>query len=441
MDLYEEIKSGKAKISVYGLGQVGSSIASVWLRKGAHVIGIDRSDSVIEEANKGFPNSKEPGVREAVTKAIEENRFVAVKDGSSIVSKIKFVAVPLITNGSSIDYSSIEDVADSIGRVLRRGDIVCINTSLPPKTTENIILPRLIKHNNLKPDEFYLIYSPERIYIGRAIKDIEENYPAIVAGLNDKSKEVAKELYSIIAKRGVIVMSSITAAEIEKLFEGVYRDVNIALANELAILCDKLNIDFYEVREAANSQPYCNLHKPGIGVGGICIPIYPRFVLDAANKVKVECNIISSSRILNDEMPLYCAREAMKMLNGKKNVTVLGLAFRGNVSDARLSPSYAVIEEFLKNGLRVRLHDPYVNESMVPRGVLFTRDMREALRDADLIFIATDHDDYKILDEDTIINLCNAHVSIYDGRGVLAGKKFKILRVDGIGRADNEALV
>lgn len=443
MSIYDAIISHKAKIGVYGLGQVGSAIAAVWLRKGAYVIGVDKSDYIIDQANKGFPNNREPYVKEAFSNAIREKRFIAMKDGAkaSKESRIKFVAVPLITNGSSIDYSSIEDVAESIGKCLKKDDIVCFNTSLPPGTTENIILPRLVKANNLNPDEdFILIYNPERIYIGRAVKDIEQNYPAIVSGIGDKSKAIAKEIYSIIAEKGVIVMNSIKAAELEKLLEGVYRDINIALANELARLCSKLNIDFWEVREAANSQPFCNIHRAGVGVGGICIPIYPKFVLDAASKVKEEAKIIYHSRLINDDMPEYSAGQAIKMLDGKKRIAVLGLAFRGNVADARLSPSYIIIDKFLEHGLDVILHDPYVNEQSIPKNVKFTRDLREAISDANLLFIATDHDEYKELNEDYILSI-NNDIMIYDGRGVFANKGFKKVKVNGIGRAAYEAMV
>ncbi|MEM2855831.1 MAG: nucleotide sugar dehydrogenase [Candidatus Nitrosocaldaceae archaeon] len=439
--LKEEIKSGKSKIAVYGLGQIGSAIAAVWLRCGAYVIGVDKSKRVIEEAQNGFPNSNEYGVKEAFAKAIEENRFMAIEDGieASRLSKIKFVIVPLINNGTFTDYTAIKDVAEKIGKGLKKNDIVCFNTSLPVGSCDNIILPTLISESNLKPEEdFFFIYSPERVLVGRIIKDIEENYPAIVSGVGSKSRDIARELYSLIAKKGVIVMNDIRAAELEKLFEGIYRDVNIALANELAILCNKLNIDFWEVREAANSQPYCNIHKAGVGVGGICIPVYPKFVLDIAKNVKVECNIVEQARMLNDEMPIYAARDAMRLTN-KKNVTILGLAFRGNVADARLSPSYAIIEEFVKNGYNVRLHDPYVSESIVPRGVEFTKEIDKAIRDTNLIFIATDHDEYRMIEEEFISNL-SSDVIIYDGRNVLDRDRFKNIKIYGIGRK-NEIMV
>ncbi len=414
------------KIAVYGLGQVGSSIAAVWLRKGAKVIGVDISPKVINEANNGFINSKEPGVKEVFTQAIKEGRFYATNDGikASKESNIKFVAVPLIIQDNKIDYKPILDVSKSIGEGLKIDDIVCINTSLPPGTTENTILPTLISNSNLKPDkDFALIYSPERIYIGRAIKDIEENYPIILAGIGEKSTKIGKELYSLINKKGVIIMNSIKGAEFEKLAEGIYRDVNIALANELAILCDKLGIDFWQVREAANSQPYCNIHKAGVGVGGICIPVYPRFIIDIADKVKVECNITKEARMLNDYMPIYCVNEAIKMLNGKKRVSILGLAFRGNVSDTRLSPVYKVIDEFAKYGCEIKLHDPYVNESNIPKNVKFSKDLEDAISDTDLIFIATDHDDYKKVED----YIKSKNIPIYDGRGIFTN-------VNGIGK-------
>ena len=183
------------------------------------------------------------------------------------------------------------------------------------------------------------------------------------------------------------------------MFEGVYRDVNIALSNELAKFCEKIGVDFWEVREAANSQPFCNLHKPGVGVGGACIPVYPQFVLDTAKRMNVTCSITEQSRITNNSMPMHCVREAAKLLDkwGKKPltesiITLLGLAFRGGVSDTRLSPAYDVIDEFSKLKVKeIRIHDPLVVSdprlsNQYPQ-VFLTSDLNKAVQDTDLVFL------------------------------------------------------
>src|SRR5205807_4601678 len=170
-----------------------------------------------------------------------------------------------------------------------------------------------------------MVYNPERIYEGRAIEDLEERYPAVVAGAGPKSLEIGSKLYSLVAKKGVISMSSMRAAETEKLLEGVYRDVNIALANELAKFCEKVGVNFWESRDAANSQPFCHLHSPGESVGGACIPVYPQFILHAADQVKVNCDITRLGRAVNDAMPAFCVREAIKLLDGTRKSQVTSL--------------------------------------------------------------------------------------------------------------------
>jgi nucleotide sugar dehydrogenase len=303
-----------------------------------------------------------------------------------------------------------------------------VNPSVPPGTTEGIICKILEdKSSGLSVDsDFSLLYNPERIYEGRAIEDIEERYPAIIAGAGPNSTRVGKELYSLIFKRGVLVLSSIMAAEAEKLFEGVYRDVNIALANELAKLCEKIGVNFWEAREAANSQPFCNLHKPGVGVGGACIPVYPQFVIDTARRLGVQCEITAQSRAINNSMPAYCVNEAVCLLEerSKKSisgaiVTLLGLSFRGGVSDTRLSPTYDVIDEFLNHKVgEIRIHDPLVGMdsrlSSYPLRVRLTTDIHNAIQDTDLVFLVADHQEYRMLDQKKLRG-----VPVYDGRGIL----------------------
>src|SRR5918993_974487 len=413
----QKIYSGDFKIAVYGLGHVGSAMASVWLRAGAHVIGIDKSPTVLNYAREGKTHLPEPGVGDAYGEGIKSGRFIVCDnlERASRESYLKMICVPVLFKDGSADLSSLEEVASEVGKGLKKGDMVAVNPSVPPGTTEDVICKILENKSSglLVEKDFYLVYNPERIYEGSAIEDIDVRYPAVIAGAGPASTQIGTELYSLMFKKGILTMSSIRAAEAEKLFEGVYRDVNIALANELAKLCEKLGVDFWEVREAANSQPFCNLHKPGVGVGGACIPVYPQFVLDTAKYLNVKCNITEQSRLTNNSMPAHCVQEAAKLLNelGKKLVvdsvvTLLGLSFRGGVSDTRLSPTYDVIHEFLNLKVKeVRIHDPLVVQdpklSDYPISIVLTPDITKALQNTDLVFIVADHPEYSLLDQKT----------------------------------------
>jgi nucleotide sugar dehydrogenase len=445
----KKIKSGAFKIAVYGLGYIGSALASVWLRQGAHVIGIDKSSKVLENAKIGKTHLLEPGVNEAFTKGIEDNRFEVYEDlvKASLDSYFKMICVPVLATNGSADLTAIKDVATSIGKGLKKFDVVALNPSVPPGTTEEVVLPILEKESGFKAEtDFYMLYNPERIYEGRAIEDIEQRYPAIVSGAGVRSLNIGTKIYSIIFKKGVIAMSSIRTAETEKLLEGVYRDVNIALANELAKFCEKVGIDFWEARDAANSQPFCHIHKPGVGVGGACIPVYPQFILHTADRMNIDCNITRMCRNINDSMPAYSVERATELLkeqeeknNRKKQgkehlkkdlvnkgeliITLLGLAFRGGVSDTRLSPTYKVIEEFQKLKVKeIRIHDPLIiNDPSLSgkQNIILTSNLNEAIQGTDLVMLIADHPEYRTLTPDDL-----GGAPIYDGRGMLDRSKF-----------------
>jgi nucleotide sugar dehydrogenase len=438
-DLVRRVRSGEFKIAVYGLGHVGSPLASAWLRAGAHLLGIDSSSEVLENARKGRTHIDEPGVNEAFSKGLKEKRFHLYDDAvkASQDSHFKLICVPvLLTNSFSADLSAVKQVTTAIGEGLKKGDVVSLNPSVPPGTSEDIVIPLLEEESGLKVEQdFYMVYNPERIYEGRAIEDIEVRYPAIVAGAGVKSLEIGAKLYSLVARKGVLKISNMRTAEAEKLLEGVYRDVNIALANEMAKFCEKVGIDFWVARDAANSQPFCHIHKPGAGVGGACIPVYPQFILHAASVSGVECKIISLGRNVNDSMPAYCVEQAMKLLDvadvSKCIIALLGLGFRGGVSDTRLSPTYKVIEELKKLKVKeIRVHDPFItSDPNLPHDIMLTTNLSKATKNADLVILVSDHAEYR--------NITNEELNgaaIYDGRGTLDRSRFAALRFASIGR-------
>ncbi len=428
MNPVEKVVEGNGWIAVYGVGYVGLSLVAVYLRKGYRVIGVDINEEKLEKIGKGELWYGEEAIREAVSKGISEGRLILTTDGveASRKSVIKTVTVPVYVDWIKKTYSfhALRDVSEKIARGLKKHDLVIIESSVPPGTTMSIVKPILEENTGLRAEQdFYLAYSPERVYIGRAVRDIEENYPKIIGGVGPKSTEIAASFYEKIAVKGVIRMSNPTAAEFEKLAEGVYRDVNIALANELAIAAMKMGVDYYEVRKAANSQPYSHLHLPGPGVGGYCIPIYPYFLSNELLKKGYVMELTRLARRINESMPSIVAllvdealrREGLKPKTLK--AAALGLAFRGDIDDTRLSPSHDVVALLKARGFKeIIIHDPYVRRDPIIEdlGLKITSNLGEALKDSGLIVVLTRHSNYKGLKVSSILRYTGREPVIID---------------------------
>ena len=428
------ILNHKKTLSIYGLGNVGGPLAAAWLRAGAKVIGVDISKKLLSEIKSGTSHQKEPFVSETFTKALKNNTLFLTSNGvaASLQSDIKIVAVPVSLKNNKINLNALISVSENIAKGLKKGDIVLISPSIPPGTAEKVVLPILEKYSKLKGErDFYFIYNPERIYEGRALQDIEFNYPAIVSGLGKKSLEFGEELLKLISKKGVLTMSSLANAEAEKLFEGIYRDVNIALANELADFCEKTGVSYWEAKKGANSQPFCHLHNPGTGVGGLCIPVYPRMIIEEASKLGKHLKMVEFARKTNDFMPKKCVNDSLNLLAKHKikpkgiKIAVLGLGFRGEVSDSRLSPTYTVVREFLKKECKVAVHDPFIIEDdLLPSTVHLSSDLNSVVDKATLVFISSDHKLYSKLNSKSFAK-ARKPLLIFDGRNILNRNNFK----------------
>ena len=432
----------KHVFAIYGLGNVGGSIAAVWLRAGAKIIGVDISDILLNKIKSGNSHKKEPLLSETFTDALKKGTLTLSSNGvyASKKSSIKIIAVPVGLKNKKVDLKAVIQVTKDISKGLKKGDTVILSPSLPPRTTSDIVLPILEKGSKLKGEkDFYLIYNPERIFEGRAVQDIEKNYPAIISGLGPKSLKIAENLFGVISKKGVLKMATLAEAEAEKLFEGVYRDVNIALANELADYCERIGINFWETRKGANSQPFCHLHYPGTGVGGFCIPIYPRIIIEDADKVGKTMSLLQYSRKINDNMPKKCVQDAVNLLLKNKiklknaKIAVLGLGFRGDVTDTRLSPTYDVVNEFIKNGCNVIIHDPYIfQDKNLPKSVPLSKNLKYVTKDANLIFISSDHKIYSKLTSRSFSKR-KKPILFFDGRNILSKKNFTSAKIQTIG--------
>jgi nucleotide sugar dehydrogenase len=427
LDAVDRVYSGEGWISVYGTGYVGLSLIAVYLRKGLKVIGVDIDEEKLERIRNGAQHVVEEKIREAVTSGVREGRLRLETDGvrASRESLIKVVTVPVYLDWitKEVDYSAWESALRSIGAGLKKGDLVIIESSVPPGSTANKAKPVLEESSGLKAgSDFYLAYSPERVYVGRAVEDIEERYPKIVSGINDASLSLASKFYERIAEKGVIRLSNTTTAEFEKLAEGIYRDVNIALANELAQAAMRLGVDFYEAREAANTQPYSHIHLPGPGVGGYCIPIYPYYMAHSLLDKKYVMKLTITGREINENMPRVVADlvEVYRRKTGinlKEKTTVLGVAFRGNIDDTRLTPSHDILGLLKARGYNnITAHDPYVSHDPIldNLNIPLTSNMEKALENSNIVIVLTRHKQYNELTTSKIIELTGKHPLIID---------------------------
>ncbi len=418
-------REGKVTVAVYGLGKMGLPLAAVFADHGANVIGVDINEKVVEMVNMGENHVKEePGLDELVKRNVEEGRLRATTDGAWAAKQadVMIIIVPTLADEKgNLKLDPVYEVAHKIARGLEKGDIVITEATMPPGTTES--LTPILEKSGLKLGEFGLAHAPERTMTGTAIRDITGQYPKIVGASDEKTLEAVIGIYETINKKGVIPMSSIKAAEAVKVFEGVYRDVNIALSNELALWCEEHGLDALEVFKAANTQPYCYLHMPGAGVGGHCIPYYPWFVINLAKKTNPR--LIKTAREINDSMPHHVVELTIKGLNevGKSlkgsNVLVLGLTFRGGVREFMKSPAIPMIKELKEWGAKVYAYDPLCTPEDAKR---FGAEWKEDFKNIDAIIIVTDHREFKELDLSEIAGQVRNKV-IIDGRNILEPEK------------------
>ncbi len=432
------------KIVVIGMGYVGIPAAALLADvKEYTVVGLQRrskrSGWKIDYLNEGKNpiGGDEPGLSELIKKVVKKGSFRVTDDYSEIKdADIILIDVQTPTDEQGIPrYESLKEVSKKVGQYLKKDTLVVIESTVAPGTTEFIVKPLIEQESKLKAGaDFYLAFSYERVMVGRLIHNIQ-NLPRIIGGIDEKSTKLAMNVYKHIVKSTLHPTDSLTA-EVAKVVENTYRDVNIAFANEVGLMCESLGVDVFKVRELVNTlpndpsnpaaNPVRNMHFAGAGVGGHCLPKDPwllKYGVDTYGSFKVDPKVIVGSRKLNMWMPehmIELLHEALQQQNKTmKNakIAVLGVAFLENSDDTRNTPTKTVYEKLKAHDAKPILHDPYVREFDYP----FTKDVDEALTDADAILLMVKHKDYLKLDLNDVKQKMNTPIFI-DGRNAFNKK-------------------
>lgn len=411
------------KIGIIGLGYVGLPMAALFADRGYKVRGADINTEIVEKINLGMAAINESGVAELVKKVVGLGLLSATTGAAEVVRESDVIIIIVqtpIDEKKAPDLRALENACKVVAQNLSKGKLVIIESTIPPGAVEKIIIP-VLESSSLKAGrDFYLAYSPERAMPTKTLEEIQTN-SRIIGGINEESAEAAKELYRSITK-GELILGDIKTVEVVKLIENTYRDVNIALANEVALLCEKLGVDAVKAIHIANKHPRVHLHLPGAGVGGHCIPKDPYFLIHKAEELGLELKVIKAAREVNENMPqhvLELVKKALKSVNKTfedSKVSILGIAYKGNTDDVRGTPSKRIIEELLRANCEVFSHDPFVSQDF---GGKFSNKLEEAIKNSDCVVILTDHDAYKRLNLQEFAKNLKKPSVIVDGRRIL----------------------
>ena len=412
-------------VVVVGMGKIGLPLAVQYARKGADVVGVDISNETIKLINSGKPPFPEEENLDSYLKTeVDKGKLIASSNLEESVKNadVIVVVIPLfVDENASPDFSGMDKVTAVIGKNLRPGTLICYETTLPIGTTRDRFTKKIIEESGLRVgQDFYVVFSPERVLTGRVFSDLRR-YPKIVGGVTPACTVKGKAFYESVLdfdsredlekENGVWALENAESAEFGKLAETTYRDVNIGLANEFASYAHKINVDIYKIIESANSQPFSHLHKPGISVGGHCIPIYPQFYMWSDKEAK----IVSAARSTNSSMPLSSISNLEHKLGSLESlkVLILGISYRPNVKETAFSGALELKRLLLERGAKVFATDPLYSNSEIEELGFLAWEKSEVF---DVVILHTDHDIFSKLEPSSFEKL-KAYV---DGRNFLA---------------------
>ncbi len=397
----------KKSICVVGLGYIGLPTAVMFANHGHQVHGVDVNEKAIAMIQNKQLHIEENGLQERLNKAIDSGALTA--STKPIKADVFIIAVPSpIKADKTADLEYVRKATASTVPFLEKGNLVILESTVPPRTVEDVMMPELIKSNLEIGRELFVSHSPERVIPGKVFQELVSN-DRIIGGINEESARQTTELYKSFVE-GEMHETDATTAELVKVMENTYRDVNIAFANELAKISQNIGVNVWEAIKLANFHPRVNIHFPGPGVGGHCIAVDPWFLVELDPE---QAKIIHLARQTNDGMPSYTAQMTADILNAKgikdPKIAVLGLAFKGNIDDMRESPSVEVVEQMCDRQMNLMAFDPHIKVNNLPEQ---TQKLDEALSGASAILILTDHQAFKNIDPEDIKAQMKNHIII-----------------------------
>jgi UDP-N-acetyl-D-mannosaminuronic acid dehydrogenase len=378
------------KICILGLGYIGLPTASMFATQGYEVIGVDLNEDIIKSMKNGNIHIDEPGLEIMALAALKSNKLKVQLKPENADVYIICVPTPIDIENKKANLSYVKSAAESLVPFLKKDMLVILESTVPPKTTENVLIPILEESGLVAGDEFYVAYCPERVLPGKILTELVKN-DRIIGGFNKRSALMAKELYRTFVE-GDIPITDCTTAEMVKLMENTYRDVNIALANEFMKVSEVIGINVWDAITFANKHPRIFIHKPGPGVGGHCIAVDPWFIIDTDRE---NTELIQTARKVNDGIPEFIVNLVEKELHGLNEpvITVFGVAYKGNVGDTRESPAINIITKLKEKGNTIRIYDPLVKSFQYELSSL-----NESVEGSDCILVLADHDVFNELD-------------------------------------------
>lgn len=406
------------KICVLGLGYIGLPTASTFATHGLHVVGVDINPQVVETLRNGGLHIHEPGLRTLVQAAVGSGNLV-ISDQTEVADAYIITVPTPFYEDKRADMRAVTAACEAIVPHLRPGALVVLESTSPPRTTVDVVAP-ILERSGLKAGAdssvggFYLAYSPERVLPGQILRELIEN-ARVIGGVDRASAKAGQELYSIFV-RGEIILADATTAEMVKLMENTYRDVNIAVANEFSRLADRFGIDVWDAIAIANRHPRVKILRPGPGVGGHCIGVDPWFLVEAAPDLT---SLILAAREVNDAQPGHVVNlirlavdetpaDSEQALKGHR-IAILGLAYKPDVDDLRESPAVKVAHLLTGAGAIVTAYEPYKLDAQIP-GITTVPTLQAAMKDADLVVLMVPHTPLRELDPQQVAALTDARI-------------------------------
>ena len=405
------------KICVLGLGYIGLPTATMFATHGIEVHGVDVNPRVVESLQAGKIHIHEPGLQSLFEEAIKSGRLTVSSQPVEADAFIISVPTPFQHekfgeyNGIRFklaDMRAVTSATEAILPVLRKGNLVILESTSPPRTTVELVAPILTRSTLQAGTDFHLCYSPERVLPGQILRELVDN-ARVIGGVTPESARAGRDLYATFVK-GEIHETDATTAEMVKIMENTTRDVNIAIANEFARLAEKFGVDVWEAIRLANLHPRINILNPGPGVGGHCISVDPWFFVEAAPEFS---SLIYQARKVNDEQPNFVVEKVRRAIGELKNkkIAALGLAYKPDVDDLRESPAVEVIHLLQKEGAIVHAWEPFAPNAKL-EGVDMASDLDSALKDADAILLLVNHTQFRNLNPVSIASKTSARVIV-----------------------------